>query len=383
MGKFTHRGIAIAAVTMAGALCFSSVASADTVDGEPIDVDGGTVADNPDVDIFRFADEDRIGTAVQAAERTNLPYGGTIIVANSAVFADALAATTFADAIDAPVLLNTPGTEDLNDKVEDYIADRQSGDAPGDPVTEILFLGGTDVFEAELLENVESEDDEYDGVETDRISGVNRYQTAVRLAQATQDEGVGDGEGEGDNGLNIFLASGTDFPDALSAGAAAAAADGVVVLTKGDEGLDTRTFDYVNRQREDAESVVAIGGPAADAAAEGSVDGTVETDQDIVGVNRYETATLTAEEFLTEDDAEAENYVIASGENFPDAVVGGAYAANADGALLLTKQDNLTNVTADFIEDQRLDVENVFVFGGTGSVSRDVSDQIGDLEFQF
>ena len=96
-------------------------------------------------------------------------------------------------------------------------------------------------------------------------------------------------------------------------------------------------------------------------------------------MNRYETAALVADEYI----GDAVNFVIASGENYPDAVVGGAYAANVDGALLLTKQDSLTNVTADYLEGIRLDVDNVFVFGGPDSVAPSVSVEIADLDWQY
>lgn len=364
MGKLARRSAVISAAALAGALALSTAASAN-VDGDPIDIDG-----NPEVsvpggpDIYRFADVDRVGTALQAAQRTDLPWGDTVIIANSQVYADALAASPLADTLDAPVLLNAPATNSLRSDVLSYATSEFEN---------VILVGGTDVFGNGVVSQLEGE-----GVDVLRISGVNRFQTAIALADAAINTGDYDT-------VNVFLASGRDFPDALTAGAAAADTDGIVLLTNGDTGLDAATYSYLVGTHPEYDtgyphaSIVAIGGPAAVAAEIGWQSDPVETDFDIVGVNRYETAILVADEYL--DDAT--NFVIASGQNFPDAVVGGAYAANVDGALLLTREANLTQATAAYLESIRLDVSNVFVFGGPDSVSLAVSRQLANLNWWY
>src|SRR5699024_3759068 len=113
-------------------------------------------------------------------------------------------------------------------------------------------------------------------------------------------------------------------------------------------------------------STIAVGGPAAAAVAAGWHGEPVEVNDAVVGANRYETAVMLASEYV----AGASNAVIASGENFPDGVVAGAYASNVDGPLLLTKEGNLTKVTKQYLEDNRNDFNgtlgetgNIFVFG--------------------
>lgn len=369
MGKLTRRGSIIGTAALAGALAFSTAAMAN-VDGDPINIDGDQEVEQAfGPNIWRFADEDRIGTAVQAAERTNNVWGDTVIIANSEVYADALAAGPLADAIDAPVLLNTPGNS-VNQQVSDYLSSEENG------VSRVILVGGTDVFGNGVVNQLED-----GGLTVERASGINRYQTAVELAGQALDEG------EYEDNPNIFFASGEDFPDALSAGAAASASNGIVLLTKGDAGLDAYTFaavtgtvpSYDGPDLDIHESLITVGGPAAAGTAEGWNGTPVEADFNHVGDDRYDTAVEVAEEYV----GDAANFVVTSGQNFPDAVVGGAYAANVDGALLLTREEALTNASADYLESIRLDVENVFVFGGPDSVAPAVSDQINELDWSY
>lgn len=371
MGKIARRTTAVGAFTLAGALALSTAASADPVDGPLIDIDG-----DPDVwtseapYIYRFADETRVLTAIQAAERTDRDHwGDTVIIASSESYTDALAAAPLADAVDAPILLS-PNGDSIDGDVLDYIAD--------DGFDRVILVGGTDVFSNDVLGQLTAYD-------VERYAGSNRYQTAIELALGALSEG------DYSDDFNVFLASGQNFPDALAAGPSAADDNGVVLLTVGDQGLDAATYTALTASGllQEHNSIAAIGGPAAEAAENGAVSGSgldpIEVDIEIVGANRYETAVMAAQEFIFDEMERGEmtNIAIASGENFPDAVVAGAYAANVDGALLLTKQESLTHVTADALEGLRLDVQNVFVFGGPGAVAPIVSQQIADLDWRY
>lgn len=371
MGKFTRRGSIIGTAALAGALAFSTTAFAagGMVDGEPIaDDESAEIIQEVGPDVYRFADRDRVGTAIKAAENTDREHwDDTAIIANSQVFADALAASPLADVLDAPVLLSNPGNA-VSSRVVDYL--NTAG------FTNVILVGGTDVFGDAVTEQLEA-------FNVERYDGPNRYQTAIALADAAM---VG-GDFE-----NIFLASGTNFPDALAAGAAAANNSGVVLLTKGDEGLDTMTYaalsgtgSYDGPMDEIHGSFVAIGGPAAAGLEAGWQGDPIEADAEIVGEDRYETATQTAAEYFDGEAGETANVVLTSGQNFPDAVVGGAYAANADGPLLLTQENHLPNTVADYLENtaDRDNVEQVFTFGGEDSVSKSVTQAVADLEWTY
>lgn len=152
-----------------------------------------------------------------------------------------------------------------------------------------------------------------------------------------------------------FLATGTEFADALAAGPAAADEKGVILLTKG-----STLPDSTARYLKEGPNTVAVGGPAAAA---------YRADVKYVGYSRYETATMVAAAYFDPTD-----YVgLASGQNFPDAVVGGALMANVDGTLVLTRHDALPTTTRDFLSYEA-DQPHVVVFGGPIAIEESVED---------
>lgn len=335
-------------------------------------------------------------TSVVAGERS---YGRMdIIVARADDYPDALAAATLADVLDAPILLHPTNLVDndsrpdhtsmgLHPAVEAEIA-RLAGKVDRGQVT-VHVLGGTGA----LSHDVENAIDAIPGVDrTFRYQGVNRYDTATNIANVTVGA-YGIESGASLHDVNVYLTTGENFPDALSAGAAAAENDGVVLLTKG-EGWDqdgfTRGFldrlrDWVNDDTwwiRNTSEIFAVGGPAVRAAS-GS-DG-VDLAAGYSGVNRYETAELVARG--TFDDPS--HFGIVSGEIFADAVIGSGFMANADGPLLLTENDSLNEYTASYLRDNEEgyvppqpnvdDGDTIVVFGGGQSVSMNVSNQVKAL----
>jgi len=363
--------------------------------GDPIDIDGPpAVVTSSAPYIYRFAAADRVGTAVQAALRTDADHwGNTVIIANTEVFADALAATPLADVLDAPVLLNNPGNS-LSGQVASFLEQRPQ-------FTRAIVLGGTDVFGAGMTDGLLGTGSINN---VDRIAGSNRYQTAVELAIAAVVEDAGRNSEIDLDQANIFMADGTNFPDALAAGAAAAEHNGVVLLTRGSQGLDSVTYGAINltnafqqayqvprwNEFADNSSVITVGGPAAAGTAAGWLSDPVEADLDIIGADRYDTAVKLAERFFDFDDIYNDNngrlpgYItFASGQKFADGVVAGAYAANANGPLLLTRQNSLSQVNKPYLEGLRLQISKVFVFGGPDSIAPVVSQQIADLNWRY
>ncbi|NLT29000.1 MAG: hypothetical protein GXX86_00875, partial [Propionibacterium sp.] len=296
-----------------------------------------------------------------------------IIVARSDDYPDALAAAPLADVLDAPILLNPSGA--LNSDVRAEIA-RLAREAGGRSHVTVHLLGGTDA----LSHDVENAIDGIPNVDTTlRYQGIDRFQTAVNIAGVTV--GYYGIESEaGTRDINSYLTTGRNFPDALSAGAAAAENDGVVLLTDGDK-PDRRGFteDFLINLRTWVNDDVhlnttenfAVGGPSAKAAA----DYDIRLAAAYVGADRYETATKTA----TATFSDPEYMAIVSGENFADALVGSGFIANADGPLLLTRNAGLSPVTADYLKKNVDDGDTIVVFGGGNSVSRQVSADVQAL----
>ncbi|GGF46351.1 hypothetical protein GCM10011366_12600 [Ornithinimicrobium tianjinense] len=153
----------------------------------------------PDSSVVRRAGADRYGTAARIA--ADVPTADVVYVATGATFPDALAGAARAAAHDAPVLLVK--TDSVPSATRTQLARLMP--------SRIVVLGGT----AAVSSAVARELGAYGSVE--RVAGVNRYDTAARLAQ------------ELETSQDVFVATGLDWPDAL-AGAARAGATGAPVL---------------------------------------------------------------------------------------------------------------------------------------------------------
>lgn len=431
MSNFTRRGALGSLAAAAMIITLAPMASAEVVDPDLPIIPG--IAEVESASVIRIADRDRIGTAIEAAQTrsdwgwnvagpnifqcsggratapwyegrvSHLPLGtviqvlatGTfdpfdqvdcttvkgpdwfsgidIIVARSDDYSDALAATPLADVLDAPVLINPTATLDPRNAAE--IARLAQG---RDMVT-VHILGGTNALSA----GVEASIDAIVGVDnTLRYQGIDRYETAVNIAKVTVDF-YGIESGADSFNVNPYITTGTNFPDALAAGAAAAANDGVVLLTKG-EGMDSRGFteDFLidlNDWVADTEfwydinttETFAVGGPAHRALVANDIRFVKAYD----GATRYETAVLVAEGTFTNP----QFFAVVSGENYPDAVVASAYIANADGPLLLSAPNALTPATAAYLAANVDNGQMVVTFGGPGSMSQAVTDAISDI----
>ena len=92
------------------------------------------------------------------------------------------------------------------------------------------------------------------------------------------------------------------------------------------------------------------------------------------GANRYETAVEVSRNAFPNF---ARTAVIATGENWPDALGGSALAGAVDGPMLLTASKKLPDVTKEELE--RLGVRNVYILGSYGAVSRAVETELNTL----
>jgi len=185
-------------------------------------------------------------------------------------------------------------------------------------------------------------------------------------------------KGYGIHNMNVILATGLDFPDALAAGPAATSHKGIVLLTRGTV-MDPDTTTYLNQLAHEvwwtpAPTVYAAGGPAA-AALPDAIS--------FVGNDRYQTASMLADAFFQflPSGNRIHNVGVASGENYADAVIAGGFMANSDGPLLLTHKGWLDGVTAAYLSSQRDWVNNAFVFGGTDDIDPGVATAVSAALF--
>lgn len=280
----------------------------------------------PAAAVTRLQGADRVATAI-AVSRDGFPAGGAdaVVLSRSDDYADALAGTPLAVSVGGPLLI-TP-TASLAPAARTEIVRVLK---PGGTVH---VLGGPAALSPAVVDALVA-----DGYRVVRHAGGNRYETAVRVADATSADPT-----------VLLLATGRSFADALGAGAAAASVGGVVVLTD-DARLPEATATYLARQRG---SRFAIGGPAA------AADPSAEP---LVGQDRYATSVLTARRFPGNGAVVG----LARGDGYPDALASGSHAARAGGPLMLTRPDALPDVVADHLTANR--IRTAYVYGGSAAV---------------
>ncbi|MDO5671306.1 MAG: cell wall-binding repeat-containing protein [Actinomycetaceae bacterium] len=184
-----------------------------------------------------------------------------------------------------------------------------------------------------------------------RIYGADRYSTAVDVSVK-----------HFTSAKTVYVASGTNYPDALAAGPAAAVAGAPILLVDASGPAST-----VNEIRRLAPTrIVIVGGVAAvSTTAEAAIKAAAPaaTVQRLAGADRYETAGLVATSGWA---GTGKSIYLASGTNYPDALAGGALAAKQGTALLLV-QDGLAPSIVNALT--ALKPSKVVALGGTFAVS--------------
>jgi putative cell wall-binding protein len=174
------------------------------------------------------------------------------------------------------------------------------------------------------------------------LRGADRYETAVKVSQADYAPGVG----------AVVLATGEDFPDALSAAPLAAAYDGPVLLTHSAT-LDEVTTAEIARLTPAKIFLVGLE-PALVAQVKAAFPQLAVTEGAIVvlaGADRYDTARLVAAEVKARLGS-VTGVVVAPGDSYADALSAAPLAAAKGWPILLTPGNGpLPQASADALAD--------------------------------
>lgn len=183
----------------------------------------------------------------------------------------------------------------------------------------------------------------------ERMSGADRYQTAVEVSKSGWNTST-----------YIVLARGDDFPDALAGGPLAYSLDAPILLTKSTE-LPEATKKEILRLN--AKKVVILGGTASVATnVERQLRKLGLTIDRIAGENRFDTAAKIA------DRLPSEVAIIANGYSFPDALAVSPYASKNQIPILLTSPTLLNNETQKALSDKG----STIIVGGTAVINHKV-----------
>jgi len=194
-----------------------------------------------------------------------------------------------------------------------------------------------------------------------RLAGQNRYQTSEAIAGAFNNNEMCD---------NVILASGNDFPDALSASILSKKLNAPILL------VDTEAFNFIAAHLSKTGTIYIMGGSAV-------IGSDFETKlvsmgynniKRFDGVDRYDTNMLIVNNINI---SQGTPIFIASGENFPDALSVTSFSGSKQYPILLVGQDTLPAGTGNFITDDK--PSTIYITGGTGVISQDIENQIRAL----
>ncbi|QJU55401.1 cell wall-binding repeat-containing protein [Herbiconiux sp. KACC 21604] len=194
------------------------------------------------------------------------------------------------------------------------------------------------------------------GVTTrDRIAGASRYDTAVALSK----------EGFPGGAPVVYVATGTNYPDALAAGPAAAEQGGPLLLTSPASLPSAVRAEIV---RLNPGSIVVVGGVNNVSAAVERQLASIAPVTRLAGADRYATGRAIVDYAF--DDAPA--VFVATGSNFPDALSAGAAGAAASMPVLLVDgaASALPSATKSLLKN--LGTTSATIVGGPSSVGYDV-----------
>ncbi|MGN6246119.1 MAG: cell wall-binding repeat-containing protein, partial [Motilibacteraceae bacterium] len=275
--------------------------------------------------LVRLGGKDRIATSVLAAKNQWSKGAGTVVLARADQFVDALVATPLAAAKGGPIMLTRSDRLDPRVLAQLKAILRQG--------RTVYLVGGTGSLSDAVAATVRNA-----GYVVSRLGGADRYATSVAVAQALGSPST------------VLEASSLDYPDALSAGVAAARLRGAVMLTAGDVPAPVTTAYLAAHPGQH----YAVGGSAA--AADPAAD-------PVVGADRYATAAAGATRFFPAPTS----VTVAGGTGFADALSGGPLAAALHGPLLLVRPTGaLPPDVATYLAAVRAGLVTGRVMGGTG-----------------
>lgn len=119
--------------------------------------------------VDRFAGDDRYATARRVARTFAPDEIDTVYLASGVNFADAVAAAPSVT-METPLILTTP--DELGDEARRFLTDEDRD------ISSVTILGGTAAISAAVEEEIREL-----GIDTDRIAGADRYETAALIAR--------------------------------------------------------------------------------------------------------------------------------------------------------------------------------------------------------
>lgn len=196
---------------------------------------------------------------------------------------------------------------------------------------------------------------------SERLAGADRVATAVEISRDLYPE----------TATAAVLSRADHFPDALAGAPLARQVDGPLLLT-GDDGLAGATEAELERLLDDGDTVYLLGGESA-------LGDQVVSDVQALGASVERVAG--ADRFATSVEAarmmpESGTAMVASGDDFPDALAAAAIAGARGWPILLTPGDALTDEVTAYVDEAGF--KEVYAVGGSGVIGEGVITELSE-----
>ncbi len=282
----------------------------------------------------RISGSDRYETSIKVA-RAGWGYHSTkdVVLVIGDNYPDALAGAPLAKKLNAPILLVK----------KDAVPASIMSEIGRLGAKNATILGGESVISNKVVSQLKEK-----GMQVDRIAGSNRSETSALIA-----EKVG--------GTSAVVASGSGYADSLSIASHAAETGKPILLTSGN-GMSKEVAAAVKNYK----SVTVVGGESAvSSAVYKKIDETAAVSR-IAGKDRYATAAAIVAKLYP---STVNDSLVASGQQFADALTGSALGGKQKKPVLLVRQADLPSPTKDIINNKNVD--KLTVIGGETAVSKE------------
>lgn len=279
---------------------------------------------------MRISGPGRVETSIEISRFENTK-SKTVILADARNYPDALAASNLTGGRYSVILVQNQLTQAIINEIVRLEAQ------------DLIILGGTN----SISEDIERGLANIGGIKNiSRIAGENRYDTCQKIFNHAKKK-------------SLILASGEKFPDALATSSILDQAG--LLLTKSGQ-LPSEVQAAIEALNHD--SFLIVGGENSvqeDLASAIANQFQYASHTRISGNNRYETSAKIGDRLVSS------TVILASGENFPDALAASTLAQKIEVPILLVSKDKIDQSVIDYFKNHN--IKKVLVVGGQLSIS--------------